>query len=131
MKDVHLIIEKNQDGLWGRLKEYPGVFTYGESLTDIQNNAREALELYLEDDDEPLPDFNFILLMDLEHFFQVNDFINISKLAQRTGMNTSLLRQYARGIKYPSLNQVDRIEQAIKQIGRELLKTQLLDSSTI
>jgi predicted RNase H-like HicB family nuclease len=127
MKKLTIIVEQNEDGYWGQIKEYPNVFTGGKTLTELMSNASEAMELYFEERDEPpIRNPKFEIVLDLQEFFAINDFINITKLAQRTGMNTSLLRQYAKGIKFPSLEQVARIEKTLKEIGTELLNTHLL-----
>jgi predicted RNase H-like HicB family nuclease len=45
-----------QDGPWlvGRLKEYPGVFSQGKDMTELEVNIREAYHLMVEEQ-EPLP----------------------------------------------------------------------------
>ena len=130
MKTYKLIIEKNKDGFWGSLDKLPGVFSHGSTLDELQTNMNEAIELHFEDLDKPCPKYKFELVMDIQEFFEINDFINISKLAKRIGMNSSLLRQYSKGIKYPSLNQVSKIEKTIKEIASELLKTGLQPSGS-
>ena len=127
MKRYKLIVERNQDGYWGQFVEYPTVFTHGETIDQIIEHAHEALDLFFEGSDKASRKFEVFLMMDLVHFFKINDFINITSLAKRSGINASLLRQYAKGIKYPSLKQVARIEQAVRQIGAELINTQLID----
>jgi predicted RNase H-like HicB family nuclease len=37
----------------GRLKEVPGVFSQGETLSDLETNIREAYALMMEDEAEP------------------------------------------------------------------------------
>ena len=127
MKKLTIIIEQNEDGYWGQVKEHPNVFTQGTSITELRNNAKEALELYLEGSGEPLiKNPKFEVVIDLQEFFKINNYINVTKLAERTGMNTSLLRQYSKGIKFPSVEQVKRIEKTIKEIGAELMNTHIL-----
>ena len=126
MKNVQAIVEKNDDGLWCRFPEYPSVFTYGDTMCEVESNAIKALQLYFEETRLNWSDIEIELLMDLEQFFKINDFINVTKLAVRVGINKSLLRQYARGIKYPSIRQVARIEAGLRDIGEELVKTHLL-----
>ena len=128
MNKLTIIVEQNKDGFWGQIKEYPNVFTGGATLTELMSNANEAMELYFEGSEEPpIRNPKFEIVVDLQEFFSINDFINITKLAQRTGMNTSLLRQYAKGIKFPSLEQVARIEKTLKEIGAELLNTRVIN----
>lgn len=126
MSRVTLIIEENKDGFWAQIREYDGVFTHGETLAELKSNAKEAIELYLEESEKPmLKNLKFQFVYDIKEFFEVNDYINISKLAERSGINPSLLRQYARGIKYPGNKQIAKIQETIREIGRELTKSTL------
>ncbi len=131
MSRVTLIIEENKDGFWAQIREYDGVFTHGETLEELKSNAMEALELYFEESESAMPrNFKFEFVYDIREFFEVNDFINISKLAERSGINPSLLRQYARGIKYPGEKQIAKIQATIREIGIELTKTTLTSAVT-
>lgn len=125
MSKYKLIVEKNKDGYWSQVEELPGVFSSGNSIPNLIENSKEAIELYLENSEEKVKRIQFELVMDIQEFFKINDFINITSLANRIGMNSSLLRQYSKGIKFPSVIQVAKIEKEIKQIGKELSKTEL------
>ncbi len=125
MSKYKLIVEKNKDGFWSQVEQLPGVFSSGDSISNLIDNSKEAIELYFEETGKHGKRIEFELVMDIQEFFKINEFINISSLAKRIGMNSSLLRQYSKGIKFPSLEQVARIEKAIKQIGKELSRTEL------
>lgn len=125
MSKYKLIIERNKEGYWSQVEQLPGVFSSGDSISNLISNSKEAVELYLEEIGQEIKRIEFELAMDIQEFFKVNEFINISSLAKRIGMNSSLLRQYSKGIKFPSLEQVARIEKEIKQIGKELSRTEL------
>ena len=125
MSKYKLIIEKNKDGYWSQVDKLPSVFSSGETIAKLIENSMEALELYFEESDQKTPKIQFELVMDIQEFFKVNEYINITSLAKRIGMNSSLLRQYSKGIKFPSLEQVAKIEKAIRQIGKELSSTEL------
>lgn len=43
----------DDDWFVGRIKEVPGVFSQGESLSELEQNIREAYHL-MREDDEPL-----------------------------------------------------------------------------
>lgn len=88
-------------------------------------NTKEAIVLYFEENQQEVPKLKFELVMDIQEFFKGNEYINVSSLAKRIGMNSSLFRQYSKGIKFPSVDQVTKIEKAIKRIGRELSSTEL------
>ena len=57
---------------------------------------------------------------DLEAFFEQHGYLKISAVAEQAGLNTSLVRQYASGVKSASVEQAKKIERAIHQIGKEL-----------
>jgi len=63
---------------------------------------------------------------DLESFFDFYKVINAKALSERIGMNQSLLAQYIKGIKKPSVSQTKRILQGVHQIGRELSEVRFL-----
>lgn len=128
MKKVKLIIEKNNDGFWAQVDKIPSVFSSGQSIEELISNTKEALQLYFEANNKPNSRLEFELVMDIQEFFKVHEFINVSSLAKRIGMNPSLLRQYSKGIKYPGVNQVAKIEETIKQLGKELMNTELQPS---
>ena len=125
MKKYKLIIEKGEDGFWGRLGKPDGIYSFGETLKLLKANMNDAIKLYFEENEFNIHAYEFDIVMDIQNFFIINDYINISNLAKRVGMNSSLLRQYAKGIKHPNIKQVNKIELAIKEIGQELIKTEL------
>jgi predicted RNase H-like HicB family nuclease len=125
MKTYKLIVEKNKYGYWSQIEQLPTVFSSGESIAELLENTKEAVEIYFEEAEVKTPKFQFEMVMDIQEFFRINEFINITSLAKRIGMNSSLLRQYSKGLKYPSIDQVSKIEKAIKQIGQELSRTEL------
>ncbi|MBW8876299.1 MAG: type II toxin-antitoxin system HicB family antitoxin [Acidobacteria bacterium] len=43
----------DDDWYVGRLKEVPGVFSQGESLTELEENIRDAYQLLIEDQPGP------------------------------------------------------------------------------
>jgi predicted RNase H-like HicB family nuclease len=49
-------LEYWQDEDWyvGQLREVPGVFSQGETLTELEENIRDAFELVLEDSGKPV-----------------------------------------------------------------------------
>jgi len=122
---MKLIVEKNKDGFWGQIEEYPEVFAQGASIKELLENAKEGLDLLLAETNEQIPEYSFDIVLDLQEFFKVNDFIKISNLAKIAGMNQSLLRQYSKGIKYPSINQVKKIERVVRALGKEMMQTQI------
>ena len=52
---THFTLEYWVDEDWyiGRLKEFPGVFSQGESLEELKENIRDAYRLMLEEESLP------------------------------------------------------------------------------
>lgn len=62
MKEYYMIIERDSAGWYvGNIPELPGCHTQGKTLEELAVRMKEALTLYLEDEDKPLcPPSEFI-----------------------------------------------------------------------
>ena len=106
----------------------------GQTLHEAKNNIREAIVFHIEglvEEGEKLPEF-------LEDSYELSYRIEISSLfewfsgvltksgvSKLTGLNQSLISQYANGFKTPSNKQSKKIEDALHNFGQELLEIQL------
>ncbi len=130
MKRIVAIIEKTETGYSAYVPEFDFCGTVGDSMVEIRTNLVEAISLFLEDSSGDKADrlgeykeaMEFDFRMDVSDFFQLHNPVKQSLIAKKAGINPSLLRQYARGIKHPGVNQALKIEKAIHQLGRELLQ---------
>jgi hypothetical protein len=118
-KKIRFTVEKTGTGFSAFSDVYP-VFTTGGSFTELQNNAVEAMNLYLSQSNIKVSEKNITFEIDLKQFFQYYRVINSKFLARRIGMNESLLSQYVQGKKKPSPAQTNKILSGIQEIGREL-----------
>ncbi len=102
------------------------IATEAETFEELRANVLEAVNLAFEDKDfvYTLEEIDFEY--DLESFFDFFKVINAKALSERIGMNQSLLAQYIKGIKKPSVSQTKRILQGVHQIGRELSEARFL-----
>lgn len=48
LRKVNFIIEKDEDGYYAYCPELPGCQTQADSLEEVRDNMKEAVELYLE-----------------------------------------------------------------------------------
>ena len=64
--------------------------------------------------------------IDFAQFFQYYKVLNSKFLAEKIGMNPTLLSQYVQGHKKPSENQTEKILSGIHQIGQELSEMNLI-----
>lgn len=115
---LDLIIERGEDGLWGRVTYNDNLIVdSGKSVAELQEKLKKLL-------------FEFEGLspesLEFEHFYDVYalfvqfDYLNITKVAKRAGINPGLLRQYASQVKHPSATQAKKLENTIHQLADEL-----------
>ena len=123
-KKVKIIVEKTETGFSGYSDELP-IFTTGRTVPELINNSYEATQLYFEDKYE-IAHENLKFEIDFEQFFQFYKVLNSKFLAERIGMNPTLLSQYVQGHKKPSENQTEKILTGIHQIGQELSDMNLI-----
>jgi len=120
-----MIIEKTDTGFSAYSVDYP-IYTTGKSVADLINNAYEAANLYYEDQEINIAHENLKFELDFRQFFQYYKVINSKLLADRIGMNATLLSQYVTGHKKPSETQTEKILRGIHQIGLELAEISLI-----
>ncbi len=118
-KKITVIVEKAKTGFSAYPPDYP-VATTGRSIVELQNHILEVLNFYFEDEGYVVSKSNIVLQIDLQQFFQYYRVLNARHLAEKIGMNPTLLSQYVSGKKKPSQVQSKRILVGIQNIGREL-----------
>ncbi len=129
---LEIIIEKNDGLLWGRV-EAKGKFMptpYGTTTSRVISNLKELITDYIKHEGKrdtfwskvDLNNITFEFKYDLESYFQEHDYLKISSVAEIAGMNPSLIRQYASGVKFPSAEQAGKLKRAIRKIARDLMR---------
>lgn len=124
---VTAIIEKAKDGYYSCYVEEDlpgfGLSGFGETAeaakADMLNAFQEIKELQ-EEEGVSVPDLEITYRYDLQSFFNYFSFLNVSKVAERAGINPSLMRQYTSGVTRAGEKQYDKIRRAIGEIAREL-----------
>ncbi len=124
-KKIKMIVEKTDTGFSAYAVDYP-IFTTGKSITDLISNAYEASNLYYVDQQIKIGQENLKFELDFRQFFQYYKVINAKFLADKIGMNATLLSQYVSGNKKPSETQTEKILMGIHQIGQELAEINLI-----
>ncbi len=125
VREQQIIIEQAKDGtLWGRLQLGEDLLTTsGKDLDELQKNFSEQLEGFYQIDPRKI---KFEFTYDIGAFFEHYSELNISAIAEKAGINASLLRQYKNRVKFPSQAQVKKLEDAIHVIGQELTNVSLV-----
>ncbi|NLL28338.1 MAG: XRE family transcriptional regulator [Bacteroidales bacterium] len=123
-KNIKIIVEKTDTGFSAYSKDYP-IFTTGRTVPELLKNAFEATQFYFEDQFKVSYD-NLKFEIDFAQFFKYYKVINAKFLAEKIGMNPTLLSQYVQGHKKPSESQTEKIISGIQQIGQELSEINLI-----
>ena len=123
-KDIKIIVEKTETGFSAYSEEFP-IFTTGRTVPELLKNAYEATQLYFEDQ-YIVSQKHIKFEIDFAQFFQFYKVLNSKFLAEKIGMNPTLLSQYVQGHKKPSENQTEKILTGIHQIGQELAEMNLI-----
>ncbi len=124
MKTVEVIVEYAGKNLSAYIDGAP-VITVGNNIQEVERNMREAIELYLDDNDNPCE----LLAEEFELKFRVDiaTFINYysgiftkAALSRITGINERQLWHYAAGVHKPRHKQAEKIQRGIQSLTREL-----------
>ena len=127
MKQIKIIIEKNNDGFWAHSTNTDVLISgSGETVEVCKANVSEGIDLLKEEGmfiyDEYTLTFNFDLESLLENYKGILTNAGIERL---TGINQRQMYQYASGMKKPRKEQRKKIEEGLHKLGHELLAIEL------
>ena len=120
---IKMIVERTKTGYSAYAEKY-AVATTGKTFPGLKANMLKALNLYFDEQGKTVTEKDLKITLDLPQFFEFYKVINAKALSERIGMNQSLLAQYIKGIKKPSLSQTERILKGVQQVGKELAEIQ-------
>lgn len=123
MKKVKFIVEKTKDSYsaWNEDLSNGIAATMGDTIAELRANAVESYNLLIADTGKKqISEDDIQLVFNLGQFFDYYKVINVRALAQRMGMNYTLLSQYISGAKTPSEKQTQKVLAGVKQLGKEL-----------
>jgi predicted RNase H-like HicB family nuclease len=124
-RKISILVEKTDTGFSAYSHDYP-IFSTGLTIPELIDNVIEAASLYFEDEQVDIKQENLKFEIDFKQFFQYYKVINSKFLADKIGMNPTLLSQYIQGHKKPSEKQKEKILYGIHQIGQELSDINLI-----
>jgi hypothetical protein len=126
MKKIKVKVEKTATGFSAYAEKYDA-FTTGKTIVDLTVNMVDSLNLYFKEAKikQKVSAANINFELEVTSVFDVFP-INVKALADRIGMNYTLLSQYATGRKTPSPKQTEKIVEGIQEVGRELAELSLV-----
>ena len=127
MKKVLVTVSQASDGtFWCHTEKDvygAGLNAVGETVKDAKEDLltclKEAKEDYEESGHKADP-VEFRYQYDLQSFFDYFSFLNVTEIAKRAGINPSLMRQYARGIKTAGEKTYERLSACMADITQDL-----------
>jgi hypothetical protein len=135
MKMKFIIILEPGDGeIWGRIDApYTLLTSVAHSVEGVTQNLKDLIQDHLDHEGKEqlewqniqVKDITFEYVYDLTELFDVLSAVKINSIADLAGINQSLMRQYASGVKYPSPQQAAKIQDAVHQLGKKLLQVSM------
>jgi predicted RNase H-like HicB family nuclease len=127
-RKIIITVEKTNTAFSAFSEDYP-IFTTGQSIAELINNTYEASELHFEEEKVKIEPSNIRFEIYFKQFFKFYKVLNGKFLAEKIGMNATLLSKYVSGTKKPSAKQTEKILSGIHQIGQELSGINLLQTA--
>lgn len=127
---MEVIIEHAGTNLSAYIEGVP-VITVGKNIEEIKKNIREAIDLYLEDNLNPVSvltgEYELRFKLDVPTF--INYYSNIftkAALSRITGINERQLWHYSAGVHKPRQQQLEKIQKGVLKLTEELQSICLL-----
>jgi predicted RNase H-like HicB family nuclease len=131
MKTITATLEWGEDGYGVWFDEFPNVFSFGETVEEAKIQAKEAI-LFAFEGEKKQPKwltkgFEIAVKFDVPALLNYYQHVFTKRaLSKITGVNESLLSQYATGLKRPRKRQIHRIETGLKSLSKELSQISLV-----
>lgn len=134
MKKIKVTVELTDNNYAAYLDKLPGCVSTGRTFDELKANIKEAVKSHLEVSKEfgdEIPDdfkgeyelvFNFDTQSLLQHY---NGIFTNAALERLTGINQRQLQHYASGLSKPRREQAKKIENALHNLGKELMIIEL------
>ena len=124
---VNVIIEKASDGSFScyTQESFPdfALFGYGDTAKEAKEDllqAYEEIKEMLKEDGIEAEELTFVWHYDIKSFFDYFDFLNVSRVAERAGINPSLMRKYTSGLANAGEGQYVKLKAAVDAFAKEL-----------
>ncbi len=124
---ANIIFETSKDGHFSCYMQESvpdfALFGYGKSAEEARADMLEAyseIKEELSKDGKEATELEFVWHYDIKSFFDYFNFLNVSKVAEKAGINPSLMRKYTSGVANAGEKQYQKLKEAVKAFSREL-----------
>jgi predicted RNase H-like HicB family nuclease len=132
MNQIKIIIEKSDDHYSAYAEKVEGIYGGGDTPDEAKKSVVEAIRLLKENNKpENIPSslkgkFSLVYKFDTQSFFTYYKKIFTNAALERmTGINQKQIQHYASGLKSPRPAQTKKIEEALHNLGKELISVEL------
>lgn len=131
---MRCIIEKSKNNYSAYIEGVDGITATGRTMNEIKKNIVEAVNIFKEEcvelgcdiPDELKNDQEISFSMDTQSFLEFYEGIfSKAGLERLTGINQKQLWHYAKGKTKPRKEQASKIENALHELGEQLISIQL------
>lgn len=135
MKTVRVLIERGKDGSYSAYMPDDNNLTYGvigegDSAEEAKQDfidVYEAMKKSAEENHDQFEEVEFSFSFDVPSFLlYYSEILSYKGLAKLTGISASQLSQYISGYRVPSQKTIEKIQTALRTIGNELSRLQLV-----
>lgn len=124
---ANIVIEMASDGGFACYMQESvpnfALFGYGETAKEAKDDllqSYEEIKEMLKDENIKAEELTFVWHYDIKSFFNYFDFLNVSKVAERAGINPSLMRKYTSGVANAGEGQYIKLKAVVETIAKEL-----------
>ncbi len=132
MKNIRIIIERSSDGFfWAYSENVDDINGGGATATDCKKDVLDCIDTLksLKGDNRPKwldKEYRLIWKFDTESFLDYyKSIFSAPALSRMTGINEKQIHHYASGLKKPRPKTIKKFENALHQLGEELLTVEL------
>lgn len=131
---IEVIVETGKDGFSCFMSNKSSDLRFGitgmgktvrDAIADFYSGRDEMYD-YMREKGEETPELEFYFVMDVGAFMDYYP-INVTAFAKYIGMNASLLRQYASGLKTPKGKNLEKIRDGIQMVAKDIAAGLLID----
>lgn len=129
-KHINVILEKQNDGLWGRV-EIPGllIVTRGCSSDCVTNVLKALLMEYVLEEafqhSSTVASLPFLHLYDTTAVWNLVKQLKASHISEQIGIDMELIGQFMTGNTHPCAETASRLEKSIQDLGRQLMEVSI------
>ena len=132
MKTITVIIERSKNLFSAYAEDVEGIYGGGNTVAEAKQSIVDAIALTKEHNEPAnipailLGEYKLVYKFDTESFLKYyKGIFSNTALSKLTGINEKQIAHYSSGLKKPRRAQIEKIENALHALGRELIEVKL------